>query len=513
MLFNSYIFLLLFLPPVLAVYYGLARRNFRWALGWLTVSSLLFYAWWNPQPDQAWSPFYLLLLLGSVLGNFFLARALAGASSGRSRKAWLWLGVGGNIGLIAWFKYRGLMLQLGLWLTGSGGSISEVAMPLAISFYTFIQIAYLVDVSRGGVPKYRFSDYLLFVVFFPHLIAGPIVHHCELLPQFSHSTARRVWRNLAGGFTFLVIGLFKKVVIADALARTATPLFDLAASGERSLTFVEGWVAALAYTMQLYFDFSGYSDMAIGLSFMFGIRLPLNFNSPYQATSIVDFWRRWHMTLSRFLRDYLYIPLGGNRHGPLRRYGNLLITMLLGGLWHGAGISFVLWGLIHGLLLCLNHLWAGVRARIGLPQMPKVLAIAVTFIGVMFAWVPFRAGSYELLDGHFGMSLDVTRSIYASMCGFNGFDGWPADGVAVTRSSRAIRALALAMLVVWLLPNSQRWLGRYSPHLGAPAAPLARVHRLLAWRPTMAWVVVLLALIYVVGSELDKLSEFIYYQF
>jgi hypothetical protein len=182
-------------------------------------------------------------------------------------------------------------------------------------------------------------------------------------------------------------------------------------------------------------------------------------------------------------------------------------------LWHGAGVSFVLWGLIHGLLLCLNHVWFGFRERTGLPPVPKVAAIALTFLAVVFAWVPFRAGSYELLGGHFGMSMDVTRTIYASMCGFHGFDGWPADGVAVAKESRVFRALGMALLIVWLLPNSQRWLGRYSPHLGAPAAPLAPIHRRLAWRPTLAWLAVTLALVYAVGSELDKLSEFIYYQF
>lgn len=419
----------------------------------------------------------------------------------------------GNLGLIAWFKYRGLFAGLTPWLTGGNGSAGDAAMPLAISFYTFIQIAYLVDVSRGGVPRYRFGNYLLFVVFFPHLIAGPIVHHCELLPQFRHRATRRIWRNLAVGLTLLAIGLFKKVVISDALARTATPLFDLAASGVRPLTLAEGWLAALSYTTQLYFDFSGYSDMAIGLSFLFGIRLPLNFDSPYRATSVVDFWRRWHMTLSRFLRDYLYIPLGGSRHGPLRRYLNLLVTMLLGGLWHGAGVSFVLWGLIHGLLLCLNHAWFGLRDRLGLPRLPRVAAIALTFLVVVLAWVPFRAGSYELHSGRLGASLEVTGSIYASMFGLHDGTGPSADAVAVVKESRAFRALAVALLVVWLLPNSQRWLGPYSPHLGPRIKPLTGRLRRLRWRPTPLHLASILAILYAVGSELDKLSEFIYYQF
>jgi alginate O-acetyltransferase complex protein AlgI len=510
MLFNSYIFILLFLPIVIGIYHALAHRNFRLSLGWLTASSLLFYAWWNPTTNLPWSPVFLLLLVGSALGNFLLGRAIENAAELKLRKAWLWSGVAGNLGLIAYFKYRGLFSEL--WSLGSGG-VAEVVMPLAISFYTFIQIAYLVDVSRGGVPRYTFGKYLLFVVFFPHLIAGPIVHHGELIPQFQRPRRSHFWRYISIGSTMLVIGLFKKVVIADALARGATPLFDLAASGERPLTFVEGWVASLSYTTQLYFDFSGYSDMAIGLSFMFGIRLPLNFDSPYKATSIVDFWKRWHITLSRFLRDYLYIPIGGNRKGPIRRYSNLLITMLLGGLWHGAGISYILWGFIHGAFICLNHFWFGFRERFRIPAMPRFLAIALTFLIVLLAWVPFRAGSYELQGGNFGVSLEVTGSIYASMFGLNGFEGWPPDGTAVVKSSRIFRMLVAALIIVWLLPNTQQWMGAFSPHLGRRAQRLSGFLGRLRWRPTFAWLLISLGLLYAVGSELGKFSEFIYYQF
>lgn len=513
MLFNSYVFLFLFFPLVLAGYYTLAGWHWRYAMTWLSVCSIAFYAWWNPDPLAAWSPFYVLLLLGSTVANFLFAKAIAGAMRKSNRTYILTAGVVLNLALLAYFKYKGLFVELVAFTTGSGSGFAEVALPLAISFYTFIQIAYLVDVSKGGVPKYSFYDYLLFVVFFPHLIAGPIVHHSELLPQFRSESAKSINRNLSIGGTFLTIGLFKKVVIADALARAATPLFDLAAYGDRSLTMAEGWVAALTYTTQLYFDFSGYSDMAIGLSYCFGIRLPLNFNSPYQATSIVDFWRRWHMTLSRFLRDYLYIPLGGSRCGPVRRYANLLSTMILGGLWHGAGISFLLWGFLHGLFLCVNHAWAGVRVKVGWPALPRVLAVALTFFVVMLAWVPFRAGSYELAGGNTGTSLNVAGKIYGSMFGFNGATGWPEKELEAVKESRALRPLLAALFILWVMPNSQRWLGCFSPHLGAKAEPLPRWQHWLRWRPVWVWGGITLVLLYVVGGQMEKLSEFIYYQF
>jgi len=513
MLFNSYIFLVVFFPLVVAGYYALAKVHWRYAMVWLTGSSILFYAWWNPERGEGWSPFYLLLLLGSAAGNFLFAKAIAGSVRKPNQMLFLTAGVSLNLALLAYFKYKGMFVALLMFVTGAGPGFVEVVLPLAISFYTFIQIAYLMDVSKGGVPRYSFPDYLLFVVFFPHLIAGPIVHHSELLPQFRSESTKAVFRNLSVGGTLLVIGLFKKVVIADALASAATPLFDLAAHGSRSLTMGEGWMAALTYTTQLYFDFSGYSDMAIGLSYCFGIRLPLNFNSPYQATSVVDFWRRWHMTLSRFLRDYLYIPLGGSRCGPIRRYANLLVTMILGGLWHGAGLTFLVWGLLHGLFLCVNHAWAVLREKTGCPALPKVIAIALTFAVVALAWVPFRAGSYELSDGHAGTSLKVVHKIYGSIFGFNGTVKWPDKSLEVVTEARVWRPLIAALFIVWVMPNSQRWLGVFSPHLGARVAPLFRWQRLLRWRPVWVWAVVTLVILYVVGQQMEKLSTFIYYQF
>ncbi|CAM2857976.1 MBOAT family O-acyltransferase [Rariglobus hedericola] len=514
MLFNSYVFLLLFLPLTLAVYVTLGRLRWRWAMGWLVLVSLGFYAWWSPDPSEAWTPFYLILILASCAGNFWCGRSIAHTSSPRRRFALLSLGVGANLALLAYYKYLGLFATLLNGATGWPHEIPHLVLPLAVSFFTFLQVAYLVDAHRGITKDYNFNDYLLFVTFFPHLIAGPLVHHTELMPQFNAQAARPGRRQFAVGLTLLAVGLFKKVVIADYVARTATPLFDFAASGARPLLFGEAWAAALGYTMQIYFDFSGYSDMAIGIAYFFGIRLPLNFNSPYKATSIVDFWRRWHITLSRFLREYLYFPLGGNRRGPARRYSNLLVTMVLGGLWHGAGVTFFLWGLLHGVYLCVNHGWAAIRERAGWGPLPRGVAIPLTFLAVVMAWVPFRAGSYELsANGSAEAAWKTTHGIYASMVGLNGWESWPAKGAEIVKSSRAWRPLIAAMLIAWLLPNSQRWLGRYSPHYGpAVIAPTER-RRMWQWRPTWPWMLLVLGLLYAVGREFNKLSEFIYFQF
>jgi hypothetical protein len=278
----------------------------------------------------------------------------------------------------------------------------------------------------------------------------------------------------------------------------------------------EAWAACLSYTLQIYFDFSGYSDMAIGSARLFGIRLPLNFHSPYKAVSIIDFWRRWHITLSRFLRDYLYIPLGGNRKGYARRYTNLLITMLLGGLWHGAGWTFVLWGALHGLYLCLNHFWIHLRSKWSFKALPKPLAIGLTFLAVIIAWVPFRAGNFELgPNGSTTAALEATKSIFASMIGLNGFGGWPGDSVIAVTQKRALRPIVAGLVIVWLLPNTQQFLRRYRPALGLSKLPDAELgrRRWWHWRPTLPWLAFTLILLYAVGRDFDQLSEFIYFQF
>lgn len=304
------------------------------------------------------------------------------SKSGVSRRAILTAGIVFNLGLLGYFKYADFFVA-NLNALGADFTLPNVVLPLAISFFTFQQVAYLVDSYRGETQEYDFLNYALFVTFFPQLIAGPIVHHKEMMPQFaSRWNLVKRYRNIALGLFIFSMGLFKKVVIADTFAQWATPGFDVAPT----LNFFEAWATSLSYTFQLYFDFSGYTDMAIGAALLFNIKLPINFNSPYKALDIQDFWRRWHMTLSRFLRDYLYIPLGGNRKGPGRTYVNLFATFLLGGLWHGASWMFVIWGALHGTALVVNRLWQ----KAGL-VMPKVLAWVVTFNFVNFAWIFFRA--------------------------------------------------------------------------------------------------------------------------
>jgi len=514
MLFNSYIYLLVFLPLVLIGYQLLRRSPLRVGLAWLVLGSLVYFGWWKPSPTAPWSPLYLALILGSCVGNFFFGRYLAGHHGPRGKRM-LALGVAANLGLLGYYKYIGLFDKTLAALTGHGLDLPDVILPLGISFFTFQQIAYLVDAYRGETREYHFTDYLLFVTFFPQLIAGPIVHHKEMLPQFAGKKSRGVRSlDLSVGITCLALGLFKKVVLADYLARTATPIFTLAASGERPLSMAEAWAGTLAYTLQIYFDFSGYSDMAIGSARLFGIRLPLNFHSPYKASSVVDFWRRWHMTLSRFLRDYLYIPLGGNRLGVNRRYFNLFVTMLLGGLWHGAGWTFVLWGALHGLYLCVNHFWNHLRTRLSLRALPKPVAIALTFLAVIIAWIPFRAGNFELgAGGSTSDALGATRSVLASMFGIHGFTGWPGDSVIVVTQSRALRPIVAGLIIVWLLPNTQQFLRRYRPALGLRALAPPGPRRWWQWRPSWPWLLFTLVLLYAVGRDFDQLSEFIYFQF
>ncbi|MEM9237748.1 MAG: MBOAT family protein [Verrucomicrobiota bacterium] len=515
MVFNSYTFLLIFLPLALLGFHLLGARNLRVGFAWLVLASLCYYGYWNPDPDEPWTPAYVLLILGSCVGNFFFGRYLANHHGPRGKRI-LGVGIAANLGLLCYYKYIGLFAKTLSALTLGGDWLPDVILPLGISFFTFQQIAYLVDAYKGETKEYHFTDYLLFVTFFPQLIAGPIVHHKEMLPQFqARSYNSQRWVHFSTGLSILIIGLFKKVVLADNFASMATRLFALAASGERDLTMAEAWAASVLYALQIYFDFSGYSDMAIGAARLFGIRLPLNFHSPYKATSVVDFWRRWHMTLSRFLRDYLYIPLGGNRQGPSRRYVNLFITMALGGLWHGAGWTFLLWGVLHGLFLSVNHAWFGLRKRLGWRALPKPIAVVLTFVAVLVAWVPFRAGSYELgSNGSTAAALEATRSILASMFGLNGFEGWPDRSAYVVKDSHAFRGV-MCLILVWLLPNTQQWMRRYKPALGVAAMPGGKLgpRRWWQWRPTPAWAVFLILLIIGTLYQFDKLSEFIYFQF
>ncbi|MGQ0684163.1 MBOAT family O-acyltransferase [Bradyrhizobium sp.] len=363
---------------------------------WLIAASLAFYSWWGLA--------YLPLITVSILVNYGIGTAL-GYGKLRRRELLLVAGLIFNLALLGYFKYANFLVD-NLNVAGANIQLARIALPLAISFFTFQKIAYLVDSYRGQTVGYNFLDYALFVTFFPQLIAGPIVHHKEIVPQFANRQNRPVVPdNIATGLCILGIGLFKKVIVADTFAGWATPGFDTAAS----LSFVEAWVTSLSYTFQLYFDFSGYTDMAIGAALMFNIHLPINFNAPYRATDIQGFWRRWHITLSNFLRDYLYIPLGGSRRGEARTYENLVVVFLLGGLWHGASWMFVIWGALHGAALVIHRMWS----RTGF-SMPTWLAWFITFNFVNVAWVFFRAKNMSSAAKVLGGMADV-RSIVLMM--------------------------------------------------------------------------------------------------
>lgn len=384
MLFFAFEFLYIFLPIAAIVFYILGRlpnANLRVCLLWLIASSLVFYGYWNPS--------YLLLIGCSMVVNYTLGRFLF---SNKNRPVFI-LAIAFNLGLISYFKYLGFFADIYSAVSGQAVTVGDIVLPLAISFFTFQQIAWVVDnytshVSEGSVD---FGEYVLFVAFFPQLIAGPIVHHSEIIPQFrDRSILKFQPENFTTGVAIFVIGLFKKVVIADNLAPSVHTVFDGAALG-LTFGFVDTWIAAIAFPMQVYFDFSGYADMAIGLALMFNIRLPINFESPFKSFTITEYWRRWHMTLSRFLRVYLYIPLGGSRRGYNRTYINVMITMLLGGLWHGAGWPFVFWGAAHGLLQVIHQLWA----RFSSWRMPRWAGWLLTLLGTTVAHSFFAAYDIE----------------------------------------------------------------------------------------------------------------------
>ena len=399
-------------------------------------------------------------------------------------------------------------------------------LPLAISFFTFQQIAYLVDAYQDKTHEYNFSHYCLFVVFFPQLIAGPIVHHKEILPQFLSTSWRPRLNDMAIGSTIFILGLAKKVLIADTLAIYANPVFLLADAGA-DVSFIQAWIGALAYSFQLYFDFSGYTDMAIGLARMFGITLPLNFNSPYKATSIIDFWRRWHMTLSRFLRDYVYIPLGGSRKGTSQRYINLMVTMLIGGLWHGAGWTFVLWGGLHGVYLVVNHGWRNIYAMLGYPlgrdrMVWGFLSGLLTFIAVVIAWAVFRADSIEgagtmlrAMSGIDGVALPTSwmnalgpASVVLSSLGVATDATFKVAGGLI-----AVLVIAVAAAIVFLLPNVQQVMCRALPVLGSGMAVLRPVKDWMCWKPSLWWAVYIGFTAAITLGFLARVSEFLYFQF
>jgi D-alanyl-lipoteichoic acid acyltransferase DltB (MBOAT superfamily) len=505
MLFSSYTFLFQFLPVTLLAFAAARRHSPRAGILVLAGASLFFYG--------AWRPVYLLLLIASVAVNFSLGLRM---EDPLRRRAIGSFGVALNLAVLCYFKYTNFIFDSVNTLTGAPLPFFNIILPLGISFFTFQQIAYLVDVMRGARVERDIVSYTLFVSFFPHLIAGPLVHHAEMIPQFKRGRTGRSAVLAARGLAIFAAGLFKKVVIADNLAQFVSPVFaHLDAGG--GVTTPWAWLATLSYTLQIYFDFSGYSDMAIGLALLFGLRLPVNFRSPYQAISIVDFWRRWHITLSRFLRDYLYIPLGGNRLGERRRYVNLMVTMLLGGLWHGAGWNFLVWGGLHGIYLGVNHLWrewrGGDRRASAARSVPKGLVAkglswAVTFLAVVIAWVFFRArttaGAWQMLASLFGF--EAGSSAYASS-GILRLMDLPILVGDQRLLLIGAGAVALALIIALGLPNVPQLFG-YREYRRAPEPA-----GLLRWRPNGAWALLSALALAISLFGMWQRLEFLYFQF
>ena len=459
MLFNSYVFILGFLPLTLILYYlTAAKLGSRWARWFLVFASLVFYSWWDVGN--------LPILLTSILVNYLAAGCIL-RNEGKARKAWLIAGILFDLGLLGYFKYTAFAVEAVNSILHTGFVVPQIVLPLGISFFTFTQIACLVDSYRGEVKGYTKSGYFLFVTIFPHLIAGPILYHKDMIPQFMDEKNYHInYENMNRGIVWFTIGLAKKVLIADNLARYANDVFAHA----DQLSMIDAWFGSFAYTLQLYFDFSGYSEMAIGLGLMLNFHLPLNFNSPYQSTSIIEFWRRWHMTLSAFLKNYLYIPLGGNRTGHHLR--NILITMLLAGLWHGAGWTFIFWGGLHGVYICINHLW-----RKAGKSLPKAAGWLVTFLAVDIAWVFFRAEDFE-----------NAFAVLSAMVGMTG-----------EFAPQLLKVKELAMIAVFIgvcavAPGVSQFVPKY-------------------FRMNYKWLAVLTGLFLYTLNKCYQVSEFLYFQF
>ncbi len=501
MLFNSTEFIFVFLPVTLLLFFSsnlIGLRKISIIL--ITAASLFFYSWWNPN--------YLFLILGSIGFNFFLGNHISNIQPSkkiRIKQTYLIGGIIINIALLGYFKYANFFIESLNALLGLDLHNPEILLPLAISFFTFQQISYLVDAYRGETKEYSFLDYCLFVTFFPQLIAGPIVHHKEMMHQFRN---KKIYQfnieDFTVGVTIFCAGLYKKIVIADNMAPIANTMFTSSLGGD-SLTLCQAWIGALAYSFQLYFDFSGYSEMALGIARMFGIVLPLNFNSPYKATDISDFWRRWHITLSNFLRDYLYIPLGGNRHGQVRQISNLMITMLLGGLWHGAGWTFVLWGGIHGFYLSINHVWRKLTKHLFDKStkegnwISKLPAQLLTFGLVVFSWVIFRAET-----------VSSAVNIWKSMLGLNGFQ----VSLSEVYPQTLIQIVGLCLWVL-ILPNISQLMQNYKPTITELSEKADNTWKALNWRPNFIFGLSLSGLLFLTVKCALRApsSEFLYFNF
>ncbi len=503
MVFASQAFLA-FLVVVLGVYWLLGRTR-PWAgKAWLIIASLFFYGYWAPA--------YLLLLAGSIIANFTIVRGMLASANARWRSLLVAIGVALNIGLIAYYKYFAFLVESLNFVAATDVRVPEIVLPIGISFFTFQQIGLLVDTWKGRVASLRLWDHAFFIAFFPQLIAGPIVSQHEMLPQLA---AMRRWMlepgKVAVGAALFSIGLFKKTVLIDPFVPHIDAIYSAAARGD-PISILDGWAAGIGYGFQVYFDFSGYSDMAIGLAFMFGLSLPLNFFSPYKAASIRIFWRCWHVTLSRFLRNLLFVPMGGSRHGLARTIAALLGTMAIGGLWHGAGWNFVIWGLLHGAYLSVNHAWidlalpragplvARVRASPALRRMAHAASVLLTFGAVSFAWVYFRAPD-----------LETASRLAGAMLGLSDRAGGQRLGADM------LPTLLPYFLIVWCLPNPMQLFRSSGAILHVENYPISReptlIERRFSFSLSPGWAAGSALVFLVAWFAMSNLSPFIYYQF
>lgn len=549
MLFNSYSFIFVFLPLTVLGYAAVNRLGSRKAsLGWLILTSVVFYGIWNP--------LNVAIIMPSIAVNYALALAIRAqlrkAPAGdKAASLLVTLGVLLNLCFLGYFKYKNFFLGTVNDVAGTHFLLTQVILPLGISFITFQKIAFLVDVRSGSIQDFDLFDFLTFVFFFPQLIAGPIVHYREMMPQFAQIDSRLQPENVAVGMTLFAFGLFKKVVLADGVAPYVKAAFVAAGNGD-SVSFFPAWMTALAYTFQIYFDFSGYSDMAIGLARIFGIKLPMNFNSPLKASSIIEFWSRWHITLTRFLTAYVYTPMVmsltrkrmakgqpvlGRKRPTAGAFLILLawptvFTMFLSGFWHGAGFTFIAWGVLHGVYLMINHGWRQWRPKwdkAAYERIMKPVGFVLTFIAVVVGMVLFRAptirSALQMLHGMLGldgvsvpMALLDRSAVLARVLGQLGIGGDLSSGTAFTATTLWIVAL---FLIAILMPNSLEMMQRFAPALYfEPAKRPAGTEARPAWRPamlTVAWNArwaVLIAAFFVFGAlGLSRPSEFLYWQF
>lgn len=543
MLFNSYVFIFAFFPLALSGFLLLRRLSMRdGAITWLILASIGFYAWWRP--------INLAIILPSVLVNYFIALGIARFDENRPRlaQALLLVGVAANLAFLSYFKYRNFFMEISNDAFGTQFGFEQLMLPLGISFITFQKIAFLVDVYTGRIAKFSIRDFGLFVFFFPQLIAGPIVHYREMMPQFERTFTRPVAEDISVGAGLFFCGLFKKVILADGIAQYVSPVYASAAGGD-PVSLVYAWIATVGFTLQVYFDFAGYSEMALGAARCFGITLPVNFNSPLRATSAIDFWKRWHITLVRFLTAYVFNPIAFSISARRMRAGKsglasvnpglgaflmvlivpTMLTMLLSGIWHGAGYGFLIWGLLHGGYLVVNHTWNTYKTRfwpkhLDHDRVMKPIGFILTFIAVVMAMAFFRAPT--VASGW---------NVFVGMWGFNGISlphavgvrliGWLPANVVLEFSSgknfvQALTWMVALLLIAWFGPNTLQLFVRHQPALGFDGMALKRdvvparvVGARTVWRATAFWAAAMSVVAAVAILALGQPTEFLYWQF